>query len=80
MKEFKINDTVYLNQNYCDRFVPGHMCVDKVYTIDYIYYGRNRDGSSFISEYIINHGHNINKFAIDYVRTNRMTNLEKLGI
>jgi hypothetical protein len=80
MIEFKINDTIYLNQNYCDRFLPGHMCVDKLYTINYIYYKRSRNGQSFISNYTINHGHSITIFAIDYVRTNRMNNLEKLGV
>ena len=71
-QEFNIGDTVYLNQNYCDRFKPGHMCTDKPYKISEVkYFGK------FIAEYIIS-GHNISTNAIDYIKTKRINNINKI--
>ena len=71
-QEFNIGDTVYLNQNYCDRFKPGHMCTDKPYKISEVkYFGK------FIAEYIIG-GHSISTNAIDYIKTKRINNINKI--
>lgn len=77
-QDFNIGDTVYLTQNYCDRFKRGHMCPDTPYEISKINLHISQYFFNFIEGYTTSNGHSISTNSIDYIKTKRINNINKI--